>query len=118
MQESQAETAQGQESQSETLQSQESQAESAQGQTEQAETAQSQEQTEAPETAAQPETQDNAGETEADTRPDTYTVQAGDTLQKISIAVYGNDSMVEELCEKNNIDNPDYLFAGQVLQLP
>ncbi len=117
-QEGQAETAQGQESQAETAQGQESQAESVQGQTEQAETAQSQEQTEASETAAQPETQDNAGETEADTRPDTYTVQAGDTLQKISIAVYGNDSMVEELCEKNNIDNPDYLFAGQVLQLP
>lgn len=50
--------------------------------------------------------------------PETYQVKKGDTLQKISISIYGNEDMIHEICEKNEISNPDYLFAGQVLVLP
>lgn len=50
--------------------------------------------------------------------PDTYQVKKGDTLQKISISIYGNEDMIREICEKNDISNPDFLYAGQVLVLP
>lgn len=50
--------------------------------------------------------------------PETYQVKRGDTLQKISISIYGNEDMIREICEKNEISNPDYLFAGQILVLP
>jgi len=45
----------------------------------------------------------------------TYTVQRGDTLY--SIARHFGVS-VQALMQANGISNPDYLFAGQVLQIP
>lgn len=44
----------------------------------------------------------------------TYTVQAGDTLSAIA-ATFGVS--VDSLVEINNIDNPDLIYAGQVLRL-
>ena len=94
----------------------ETQTEGAESQAPQTETVQTEApQTQPPETEA-PETQ--PPQTEAAARPDTYTVQTGDTLQKISIAIYGDDSMMQAICDENDIDDPNYLFAGQVLLLP
>ena len=74
------------------------------------------EETQAEETQAE---ETNPPETQAQASvPDTYQVKQGDTLQKISISVYGNEDMIHEICEKNEITNPDFLFAGQVLVLP
>lgn len=65
-----------------------------------------------PEETAPPETEAQASV------PDTYQVEPGDTLQKISMRIYGNEDMIHEICEKNDIKNPDFLYAGQVLVLP
>ena len=43
---------------------------------------------------------------------ETYVVQAGDSLSEIA-ARFG--VTVEQLCEWNNISNPDYIYIGQVL---
>lgn len=43
-----------------------------------------------------------------------YTVKAGDTLAKIAKA---NNTTVKELCELNNIKNPDKINVGQELSL-
>lgn len=46
---------------------------------------------------------------------DAYTVSAGDSLS--SIATKFNVT-INELLEANNLDNPDFVFVGQVLYLP
>ena len=52
-----------------------------------------------------------------------YTVQSGDTLWSIVIDYYGYDndadiaSKINELAEYNNIDNPDMIYAGQILKM-
>jgi len=43
-----------------------------------------------------------------------YTVQAGDTLNKIAAA---NGTTVKALCEANGIENPDLILVGQELSL-
>ena len=74
--------------------------------------------TEALPTETQPE-ETNPPETPAQASvPETYQVEQGDTLQKISMRIYGNEDMIHEICEKNDISNPDFLFAGQILVLP
>lgn len=50
--------------------------------------------------------------------PQYYVVERGDTLRSISYAVYGNYSMVDEICEWNKIENPDSILCGQRLLLP
>lgn len=50
--------------------------------------------------------------------PQYYIVEQGDTLRSISYAVYGNYSMVDEICEWNKIENPDNILCGQRLLLP
>lgn len=53
-----------------------------------------------------------------DLRPGTlipYTVQAGDSLG--AIAAFFN-STIEGIIEENNLDNPNALFVGQILQIP
>ena len=47
-----------------------------------------------------------------------YTIQAGDTLAKVSRLHYGNDEMVEKICELNEIENGDYIQAGEIILLP
>lgn len=73
--------------------------------------------TQPPETQP-PETQPPETEAQAAAIPERYTVKRGDTLQKISIEIYGNDTMIQAICEENDISDPNYLFAGQVLRLP
>lgn len=54
----------------------------------------------------------------ADTIPDTYMVQEGDTLSYISLKVYGTSSMVTKIMEENSLSDPDKIYFGKVLKLP
>lgn len=47
-----------------------------------------------------------------------YIVQKGDTLSRISIANYGNMSMVAQICELNHLANSELIYEGQKLLLP
>lgn len=47
-----------------------------------------------------------------------YTVKEGDTLLKISRNFYQDAEHVEEIIRINQIEDPDYIFPGMVLQLP
>lgn len=47
-----------------------------------------------------------------------YTVQKGDTLSKICMAVYGNLSKVDEICALNHLSDAGLIFEGQKLVLP
>lgn len=51
-------------------------------------------------------------------KPVSHIVGKGETLESISRSIYGNTSMVEEICKKNNITNPDSIYAGQEILLP
>ena len=48
---------------------------------------------------------------------ETYTVEAGDTLSKISHKFAGNDSLVEAIAKANKISNVNMIFAGQELTI-
>lgn len=48
---------------------------------------------------------------------ETYTVESGDTLSKISHKFAGNDSLVESIAKANKISNVDMIFAGQELTI-
>lgn len=48
----------------------------------------------------------------------TYTVQAGDSLSKISEKFYGNWSGVDALAKANGITNVNLIMPGQTLQIP
>ncbi len=52
------------------------------------------------------------------TVPETYVVQQGDTLLKISRKIYGNDDQIDAICSLNGIDDSDHILAGQKLLLP
>lgn len=47
-----------------------------------------------------------------------YTVEEGDTLDGISIKICGSREYVETICEINNLEDSDVIYAGQVLLLP
>lgn len=47
-----------------------------------------------------------------------YTVQAGDTLAGISRQKYGDEQMVEKICELNGIADGDYIQVGEIILLP
>lgn len=47
-----------------------------------------------------------------------YVVKQGDSLAEICRKLYGDDEKVEELCEKNNIEDPNTIYPGQILYLP
>ncbi len=47
-----------------------------------------------------------------------YIVREGDTLAQISRDIYGTSSKLAEICEKNNIDNPNNIMVGQKILLP
>jgi len=49
---------------------------------------------------------------------ETYRVQSGDTLSKISQKFYGNFSMVQAIADENGITNINLVIEGQVLRLP
>ncbi|MDR2899768.1 MAG: LysM peptidoglycan-binding domain-containing protein [Clostridiales bacterium] len=50
--------------------------------------------------------------------PETYTVQAGDSLLRISQRFYGTNELVDKIMEENSITDPNMIFSGQVLTLP
>ncbi len=56
----------------------------------------------------------------AESDAETYTVQSGDTLWKISEQVYGNGSKYMKIFEANTdqLENPDRIFPGQKLVIP
>jgi tetratricopeptide (TPR) repeat protein len=60
-----------------------------------------------------------SGAGEAD-RPETYTVQSGDTLSRISLNVYGVRGRWAEIFEANRdtLASPNSLQPGQVLRIP
>lgn len=47
-----------------------------------------------------------------------YTVQKGDTLSKICMAAYGNMTMIQQICDLNNLENAELIYEGQKLILP
>ena len=47
-----------------------------------------------------------------------YIVQAGDSLASICRKIYHTVAMMDVLCEANDIEDPDAIFAGQRLVLP
>lgn len=47
-----------------------------------------------------------------------YVVQKGDTLSRICMANYGNMSMLEKICDLNNLENAELIYEGQKLILP
>ena len=51
-------------------------------------------------------------------KEDIYTVQKGDTLASISIAVYGDASQVQAICKMNGLEDGNLIYIGQKLLLP
>lgn len=49
---------------------------------------------------------------------DTYTVQTGDWLSKISGRAYGDIDQFDKIAKANNITNPDVIEVGTVLKIP
>ncbi len=47
-----------------------------------------------------------------------YIVQPGDTLINICLRQYGNDARMTDVCDLNDISNPDDIKEGQVIMLP
>ena len=47
-----------------------------------------------------------------------YTVRKGDTLANISLSLYSTRDYVEIICEMNDIEDPDVIYEGMVLELP
>lgn len=47
-----------------------------------------------------------------------YKVQSGDTLWTIAKKIYGDGSKYTEIAKRNNITNPNLIYAGSTLQLP
>ena len=47
-----------------------------------------------------------------------YQIEKGDTLYTISIKLYGDTSKVKEICELNQIKDPDNIKYGQKILLP
>uniref|UniRef100_UPI0040560580 LysM peptidoglycan-binding domain-containing protein n=1 Tax=Acetatifactor sp. TaxID=1872090 RepID=UPI0040560580 len=51
-------------------------------------------------------------------QPGSYIIKDGDTLIGISVANYGSDTRVSEICALNQIENPDDIKVGQKILLP
>lgn len=47
-----------------------------------------------------------------------YTVQRGDTLDKISLKLYGNARQVNAICKMNGLSDGNLIYIGQKLLLP
>ena len=75
--------------------------------------------TEAPENPSSEEQPNEMQETSAPVTPSsTYIVQKGDTLLSISRKIYGNDRHIKEICQLNNIEDSDKIYAGEKILLP
>ena len=51
-------------------------------------------------------------------RPKTYTLQAGESLTRVSQLIYGTKDSVRAIIKANNFSNPDIVPAGTVIKLP
>ncbi|MGK0481267.1 MAG: nucleoid-associated protein YgaU [Planctomycetota bacterium] len=51
-------------------------------------------------------------------RPESYTVRAGDSAARIAMSVYGSASMAEAILKENGLQDSNFLRVGQVLTLP
>ena len=72
----------------------------------------------------------NNGEDDSDSNPsegnaqqvlaegNTYKVQDGETLYGICLKIYGNGSMLSEICELNGLEDENKIISGQNLILP
>ncbi len=67
-----------------------------------------------PEPTQQPEPE----QTQQTSAPISYTIKKGDTLTAISVRIYGTDAKVKDICNLNNIENPDDIQFGQKILLP
>ncbi len=47
-----------------------------------------------------------------------YTIAEGDTLSHISKRYYNNANMYNLIAEENNLENPDWIFPGQIIVIP
>ena len=47
-----------------------------------------------------------------------YTIESGDTLYDISDRHYGDPNRYVEIADYNNIENPDYIRAGDSINIP
>lgn len=47
-----------------------------------------------------------------------YVVKQGEGLAEICRKLYGDDKLLEAICQKNNIENPDTIYPGQIIYLP
>ena len=47
-----------------------------------------------------------------------YVVKKGDTLDTISLKIYGNTGHVEAICKMNGLSDGNLIFIGQKLLLP
>ncbi len=66
-----------------------------------------------------PQEETASAQTSAETSgPVAYVIQKGDTLIGISIRQYGTDAKVSEICELNQIANPDDIKVGEKILLP
>jgi nucleoid-associated protein YgaU len=59
-----------------------------------------------------------AGDATAKKANQTYTVQPGDNLSKISKQFYGDANKYAVIAKANNLENPDKIKAGQQLIIP
>lgn len=72
-----------------------------------------------PETVLQPETQNPVMESqEGFVIPGTYCIEKGDTLAKISKKFYGDESMIDRICEVNGIADKNSIQYGVNIILP
>lgn len=54
----------------------------------------------------------------ANTLPQYYTVQAGDTLSSISFSMYHSALYVKNIMDANEMENPDQIYVGQEIVIP
>lgn len=72
------------------------------------------------EPASEPMKEESEGSVGVAKKATSYTVQNNDTLQKISIAVYGSSKQWKKIFEANSdqLKSPDKIYAGQILKIP
>lgn len=68
--------------------------------------------------AIRDDTSDSGDDELQDEEEQYYIVKKGDSLAKISRKIYDTESKVDEICEKNGIDDPNEIYEGQKLLLP
>ena len=66
----------------------------------------------------QPTDQPASNDTTVTSAPVVYTIVKGDTLISICRAKYGSIDKIQEICELNQISDPDSIAVGQTILLP